>query len=241
MLGGCASKYTEDNYLQDKSAEEIFAMGKKEMDEKNYSEAIKVFEMLEKLHPYSKLTAEAQLYSGDCSYASKKYTEADAAYEIFVRTHPTHKKVPYAIYMIGLLNFEQMPIIERDQEPTATALLYFQELCERFPNSEYVKDAKEKIKVCLNQKAAREVYIAKYYQKRKNFAAAVGRLNVVVDNFIDTTHAPEALYRLVECYVSMGLFDEAKKVYNMLIHKFGDTDWAKNASSIMSKIEIKQC
>ena len=159
LLCGC-SKDIDFESMEKNTADEIFAMGKKEMTAKNYSDAAKIFEELEKLHPYSRLIADAELLAGDCYYKKGKFDEAISSYEIFVKTHPTHKKVPYAIYMLGVINYEQMAIIERDQEATVTAKSYLEELCARYPESEYVKDAQKKIKDLQDQQAGREVYIA---------------------------------------------------------------------------------
>lgn len=233
FLTGC-SKDIDFEAMEKNSAEEIFALGKAEMAAENYSDAVKVFEELDRFHPYSKLNADAQLASGDCNYKAKKYYEAISSYEIFVKTHPIHNKVPYAVYMLGLINYEQMPIIERDQESTVMSLSYFSELCSRYPESEYTKDAKEKIEILRQQIAGREVYVARYYQKRGNYAAAIGRLNSVIDAYSDTIHAPEAMLRLIECYVSMGFDNEASSVNKVLQTKHKTSNWAEYAKNLLN-------
>ena len=233
LLAGC-SKDIDFEALEKGSAEDIFALGKTEMAAKNYTDAVKIFEELERLHPYSKLTADAQLAAGDCNYKAGKFIEASSSYEIFVKTHPIHSKVPYAVYMLGEINFEQMPIVSRDQEPTVLALQYFNELCTRFPTCEYVKDAKAKIAILENQIAAREVFVARYYQDRKNYAAAAGRLNSVIDNYSHTEHAPEAMHRLVECYTAMGFDDQARLVNEVLQSRHKGTSWAEYSRNLLS-------
>ncbi len=234
ILCGC-SKDIDFESLEKQSPKEIFALGKEEETAKNYSDAVKVFEELERIYPYSGLIADAQLASGDCNYKAKKYNDAISSYEIFVKTHPTHDRVPYAIYMLGLINFEQMPIVERDQESTIMALSYFEELCNRYPESPYVKDSKEKIKTIRNQIAGKEVYIARYYLKKKNYAAAIGRLNSVVDNYLDTVHAPESLFRLIECYVAMGFFKETELINKILQSKYPSSNWAEYARKLLER------
>lgn len=233
LLSGC-SKDIDFESFEKKSAKEIFSIGKEEEASKNYSDAVKVFEELERIHPYANLVADAQLAAGDCNYKAKKYNEALSSYEIFVKTHPTHDKVPYAIYMLGMINFEQMPIIERDQESTITALAYFEELCARYPDSSYANESKAKIKTLRNQIAAKEVDVARYYLKKKNYAAAIGRLNVVIDNFLDTAHAPEAMFRLMESYVAMGVVNEAKTVNRLLQKDHKNTEWASYATKLLA-------
>ena len=233
LLCGC-SKDIDFESMEKNTADEIFAMGKKEMTAKNYSDAAKIFEELEKLHPYSRLIADAELLAGDCYYKKGKFDEAISSYEIFVKTHPTHKKVPYAIYMLGVINYEQMAIIERDQEATVTAKSYLEELCARYPESEYVKDAQKKIKDLQDQQAGREVYIARYYQDKLNYAAAIGRLNTVIDNYPRTIHAPEAMLRLVECYLAMGLDNEAQSVNKILQKEHFNSKFAEHARNLLS-------
>lgn len=232
LLTGCTGDVDLEE-MEKNSAEEILKIGKTKMTQKDYSEAAKIFEQLEKFHPYSKLTANAQLLAGDCYYKKGKYNEASSSYEIFVKTHPIHEKVPYALYMLGLINFEQMPIIERDQEATVMALSYFEEICNRYPETTYAKEAKKKIKTLRNQIAGREVFVARYYQKRVNYAAAVGRLNSVIDNYLDTVHAPEAMLRLIECYTAMGFKNEAITINKILQRSHGDSVWAGHARKIL--------
>jgi outer membrane protein assembly factor BamD len=234
-LAGC-SRELDLKLLENKDAGEILNMGKKEMNAKNYSDAVQIFEELERLYPYSKLTADAQIYEGDCNYNLKKYDEAISAFEIFVKTHPIHNKVPYALYMLGLINFEQMPIIEREQDSTAKALSYFDELCQKYPESKYAEDSKEKIKKLHQQMAGREILVARYYQSRNNFTASIGRLNTVINAYLDTNHAPEAMLRLVECYVAMGLLNEAKIMDKLLAKNFPKSKWAKYSKTLLSNV-----
>lgn len=234
FLAGCA-KDVDFAAMEKQSAEEIYKQGEKAQAEKRYSDAAKIFEELEKQHPYSRLIANAQLAAGECFYKNKKYDEALSYFEIFVKTHPTHEKVPYALYMLGVINYEQMPIIERDQEVTVTALTYLEELTNRYPESKYAKEAQTKIKELRDQIAGREVYVARYYQQRINYAAAIGRLNSVIDNYSDTAHAPEAMLRLIECYIAMGFIDEATNVNKLLQAKYQNTNWATHARALLNQ------
>ena len=232
LLSRCSQDLDIESF-KSKTAEEIFAEGKTAESKKEYTDAITIYEELEKLYPYSKLNTDAQLAIADCNYIKKKYDEAASAYEVFIRAHPNHEKIAYALYMLAMVNYNQIAIVERDQEMTAYASLYFSELCERFPNSEYTKDAKNKIKVLRNQKAARETYIAKYYQKRKNYAAAIERLNVVFENFSDTDHAPEAMSRLIEFYISIGELKEAQIIFSILEQRYPESNWTKDSKILL--------
>jgi outer membrane protein assembly factor BamD len=235
LLAGC-SKELDLKDIENKGADEIFALAKSSMESGKYDDAVQIFTEFCKLYPYSKLCCEAELLSGDCKHKRKKYDEATAYYESFIKAHPMNEKVPYALYMLASINFEQMPIIERCQEPTVKALSYFSELCERFPDSGYVKDAKEKIILLNRQLAGREVYVARHYQSRKNYAAAICRLNTVIDSYRSTIHVPESLHRLVECYVAMGLVDEAIRPYGILKREFPQTSWARHSESLLTGV-----
>lgn len=234
LLGGC-SKDIDLKEFENKSPEEILKIGKTEMANENFSDAVQVFEELEKLHPYSKLVAESQICTGDSNYKLKKYDEATSAFEIFVKTHPTHEKVPYALYMLGTINYEQMPIVSRDQDVTAKSLAYFVELVRRYPKSKYVKESEEKIKSLKQQLAGREMYVARYYQTRKNYAAAIGRFNTVVFAYSDTNQTPEALLRLIECYMAMGLPNEAQSVFKVLSTKYPKETWTQHAKALLNQ------
>jgi outer membrane protein assembly factor BamD len=235
LLSGCSKDLDFIKALENKKAEEILAAGEAEMRAKHYGDAIKIFEELSRLHPYSRLNAEAELHAGDCQYKLKKYENATAYYETFVKTRPTNAKVPYALYMLGLVNFAQMAIIERDQETAVNAVSYFTMLCERYPKSEYVADAKKKIDLLNGQLAGQEVYIARQYQKLHNYAAAIERLNAVIDLYYKTAHAPEALHRCAECYIATGLLDEARQVNKVLQRDFPKTAWAEHSRKLMAK------
>jgi outer membrane protein assembly factor BamD len=233
-LIGC-SRDIDFEQLKQKSAEEIFALGQKAMNEKNYSDAVKLFEELEKLYPYSKLTMRAQLLAGECNYNAKKFDEAIASFEEFVKAHPTHKDVPYALYMVGFINYKQMPIIERDQDYTVEALEYFNRLREEYPSSEYSIKAEKMVAELREHLAGREVYVAKYYMKRNSYAAAIGRLNTVVESYVGTVHIPEAMHRLVECYVAIGATTEARVVYASLLQQHPQSKWAVHAKAFLSR------
>lgn len=232
LLTSCSSDIDLSKFEQEK-VETVYKIACEHMEKGEYSDAIKIFDELERLYPYSKYTALVQIKSGDCYHKMKKYEEAASEYEIFIKTHRTHEMVPYAIYKLGVVYYEQMPIIERDQEVTIKSLAYLRTLLQQFPGSKHEKEANKIIDELRQQLAGREVYIAKYYQKRGNFAAAVGRLNTVLDSYDGTNHIPEAMHRLVECYVTMGFFDEAKNINKILQKEFSKTKWAAYSKKLI--------
>jgi outer membrane protein assembly factor BamD len=234
LLSGCVKEIDLKEFA-DKKADEIIALAKSNMDSGRYDDAVQIFDEFCKLYPYSKRCGEAELLSGYCKYMAKEYDAAIAYYESFIKTRPTHEKAPYALYMLAMINFNRMPIVERCQESTVRAMSYFTELCDRYPDSKYVKDSKKKIEFLNQHMAGREIYIARYYQSRSNYAAAINRLNTVIDSYQSTVHVPEAFHRLVECYVAMGLVDEARRAYSVLKQRFPNSSWKTHSESLLTK------
>lgn len=240
LLCGCSNEINMKT-LEDKSDEFILTTAKNSINNKKYKQAIEILQEFEKLYPYSKLTPEAQLLTCDCYERDKANDAAIAAYTIFVTINPSHEKVSYAMFKIGSIYFNQIRKNIRDQQDTTKALTYLLELQNRYPNSIYAKEAEDMIQQCHKQMAGREVHIARYYQKKENYAAAVSRLNTVVDNYLDSNHAPEALHRLVECYISMGFVKEAVLVNKLLQTQHPNSQWAKYSNNLLqNKISLIQ-
>jgi outer membrane protein assembly factor BamD len=235
FLAGCSSE-VDLKQFENKTAENIYVSAIAYMEKKEYSSAVQVLEELEKLHPYSKQAIITPLKLGDCHYRMKKYDDSATEYEVFIKLHPTHELAPYAVYMLGLVNYEQMPIIERDQELTIKAADCFSVLLREYPTCQYASQAKKMLKELRQHLAGREIYVSKYYQTHNNYAAAICRLNTVLRLYSDTDHFKEALYRLVECYVAMGLFPEANRVNELLQKRFPKTNWARHSADLMARL-----
>jgi outer membrane protein assembly factor BamD len=239
FLVGCSSEVDLTKF-EHNSPEAIYKEANAYVDKGAYSDAIKIYEEMERLHPYSKLAASAKVKRGDCYYKMHKFEDAAGEYEVFLKTHTAHELVPYALYMIGVVHYEQMPIVERDQTVTVKGLEYLYTLNREFPNSQYKKDADRMIKEMRQQLAAGEVYVAKYYQRHGNYAAAVSRLNLVIEAYRETEHVSEAMHRLVECYVAMGFFDEARRVYDVLRKKSPTDKWTAYSAALLAKNTVAQ-
>lgn len=214
-----------------KSAEDICKIGHRYLQNKKYKEAALVFEQVEKNFPYSHSLAEAQLYTGISHMNAKKYEDAIVALDSFIQLYPTHKDVPYALYLLMSVYFNKLPLVDRDQEETTKSLEFLQELCIRYPNSKYCTDAKKKLEIIMNQLALQEFRIGRYYQKKRNFTAAVSRYTVVIEHYPKTNVAQEAYLRLIECYLTLNLVHEAKAVYNALSNQYKNSKWYKYATS----------
>ena len=235
LCTGCQQHEIDKKTLIDKSPEDLYKLGHKYALANKPADAVLAFEEIENSHPYSKYVADSQIEAGYCHYKRKKYDDAISTLETFIQVHPTHKRVPEALYLLGNIYFDQMPIVKRDQENSVRALEYFQELCSRYPTSEFVANAETKIKILLQQIAHHEFRVGMHYQKRSNFPAAIARYNTIIESYPSTMSAQEAYLRLIECYLSMGLRNEVVAVNNALQRLHKDSKWAKYANKALQK------
>jgi len=234
MLASACSNVSEE--YSNKNAEELYSTGLSLFKEKDYSKAAELFEEVERQHPYSNWAVQSQKMYSYCYYEDQKFEEAIEGFKNFIKLHPGHKDVAYAYYMLGLCYFEQTPkTSERDQQTAQEALLTFKSLISRFPQSSYVKDSKKKIEIINDKLAAKELSVGRFYQKNGNFIAAVNRFQVVVNNFGKTSYVPEALHRMVECYLSSGLLDEAKQAGGNLNSNYPGNEWTGYANKLLEE------
>lgn len=231
LLTGCNHTNSVLEEIKDKSAGDICKIGHRYLENKKYKDAALVFEQVEKRFPYSPRLAEAQLYTGISYINSKQYEDAISVLDSFIQLYPSHKDVPYALYLLMNIYFKQLPLVDRDQAETVKSLEFLQELCTRYPNSEYCIDAKKKLKIIWHQLALQEFRIGKYYQKKHTFTAAISRYTVIIENYPTTEIAQEAYLRLIECYLSLNLIHEAHAVYNVFSKLHKNSKWYKYATA----------
>lgn len=222
LVAGCAKD--KDTY-EEKPAEELYNKALVLLEDKEYSKAATAFDEVERQHPYSNWAIQSQLMSAYAYYEAQKYERAIAAVESFIQLHPAHPDAAYAHYMQGLCYFEQIADAARDQTVTELALDAFAELIRRFPDSMYAKDARLRIDLLKNNLAAREMDVGRYYQRRSVPAAALNRFRTVVTKYQTTSHTPEALHRLVEVNLALGLVNEARETAAVLAHNFPNSPW----------------
>lgn len=234
FLISCAD---DSEKFDEMSVERLYLMGVDRMEAKKFKEAGSAFAEVERQHPYSDWSLNAQVMSGYAFYLAKKYDEAEESFEAFIELHPGHDYVAYVMYMLGLIGYEQIPIVERDQTPAKESMEAFQKLINRFPNSEYSKDARLKIDLITDHLAAKEVDIARYYQEKHADLAAVNRLKAVVNDYQKSAHTPEALYRLTVSYLVLGMYDEARASAAVLGYNYGDTNWYQMAYDAMQGLK----
>ena len=211
------------------SAEEYFEKAQTAMAEKNYESAVENFQEIERQYPFSPLATRAEVLSAYAHYKDEEYEDAIAVLERFTKLHPGSEDVAYAYYLRALCYYERISDVKRDQEITKKALDAMNEVVVRFPNTEYARDAKLKLDLSRDHLAGKEMEIGRFYQKRGQNVAAINRFKEVIKNYDTTSHVPEALYRLTEIYLTMGVVDEARKNAAVLGHNFPDSKWYEYA------------
>ena len=222
LLAGCAKN--EKPEIQ-QSVERLYNKGLSYVHEGDYPSAVQSFEEVEKQHPYSKWATKAKLMVAYANYRNNNYDEAILALDRFIQLHPANSDVAYAMYLKGVSFYEQISDVTRDQKITELALNAFKDVISRFPESKYARDARGKIDLANDHLAAKEMEIGRYYHSKHQYLAAINRFRQVIENYQTTSHVPEALHRLTEAYLSLGIVEEAKKTAAVLGHNFPGSEW----------------
>lgn len=238
MLLACGTS-GDKNASEELSADEMAENANQLLSEGKYAQASDVFEELERLYPYSSHANEAQLKSAIAMLEDGSYDEALLALERFIQLHPGSDKLDYAYYLRAMCYYERIADVRRDQEITLNALEAFEAVIRRFPDSKYSRDAKFKLDLVLDHLAGKEMEIGRYYLYGGHINSAITRFLNVVRQFQTTTHVPEALYRLVEAYLTIGLKDEAMRTASVLGHNYPGSKWYEKAYSLLSDEERK--
>jgi outer membrane protein assembly factor BamD len=231
LVAGCGGKKAEDPATDaaDTTAtapmEQLYNNGMDALNDKRYASATDQFTSIQQNFPYSTWATNAQLMQGYVEYLQNHYTDSIGTLNQFIQLHPTHRDIPYAYYLRALCYYEQISDIERDQKGTQDAMNALQEVVNRFPSTTYARDAQLKIDLCVDHLAGKEMEIGRWYQKQHFYEAAIGRFQRVVDDFQTTNHVPEALARLTEIYLALGLQDEAKKTAAVLGYNYPGSEW----------------
>ena len=206
---------------------EIYQEAYKEFNKKNYEEAAALFENAESQYPASEWSADALVMMAYSRYLDKDFAGSILVIDRYMRFHPGHRDVPYMMYLRGMNYYRQVSDVRRDPEMSAFALQSFQQLVDRFPNSEYAQNAKNKIVILKNYIAGKVMYAARNDMQNKNWTSAITRLQSIVLTAQETVMTPEALFRLTECYDAIGLPEQSSGYANMLRKNFPDNEWTK--------------
>ena len=231
LLAACGNK--EAAYVE-KPVEELYNSAMDALVAGNYRTAAKGFDEVERQHPYSAWATKAQLIAAFANYQTNQYDEAILAAEHFIQLHSGNKDASYAYYLVALSYYEQIADVGRDQKITERALNSLQEVIKRYPDSEYARDSRLKIDLTRDHLAGKEMEIGRYYLRQKQYLAAINRFRQVVEKYQTTTHVAEALHRLTECYLALGVSDEAQAAAAVLGHNYPGSNWYRDSYALLT-------
>ena len=236
VLGGCQSEkdVNLDTYVDSlEPADQLYNQGLANLESGRIVEASRKFDAVDRQHPYSEFARKSIVLGAFTNYRQGRYVEAISAAKRYVTLYPTDPEAAYAQYIIGLSYFRQIPDVTRDQADSRRTIAAMTELVERYPESEYVEDAKTKIRFARDQIAGKEMQVGRYYLERREYLASIKRFRVVVEQFSNTRHTEEALARLTEAYFAMGLAAEAQTAAAVLGQNFPDSPWYKDSYKLL--------
>ena len=237
-LGACSSIgeffSKKDETPPDEPADRLYNEGLYYLNARSSAkEAAKKFEEVDRQHPYSDWARKSLLMSAFSYYQAGEYDECVSAAKRYITLHPGSPDAAYAQFLIASSYFDEIPDITRDQARTAKALAALDEVVRKYPTSEYATSAKQKIEVARDNLAGKEMQIGRYYLEKRDYTGAINRFKVVVTQYQTTRHVEEALERLVEAYMALGIVDEAQTAAAVLGHNFPDSDWYKHAYALV--------
>jgi outer membrane protein assembly factor BamD len=231
---GACSLFNKDEVVPDEPAEKLYNEGVYLLNQKReFKDAAKKFEEVERQHPYSEWARKSLIMTAYARYEAKDYDDAVNAARRYITLHPGSPDAAYAQYLIGSAFYDQIPDITRDQGRSERALQAFDEVIRKYPNTEYAMASKRKIEMARDNVAGKEMMIGRYYLNKKDFTGAINRFKVVVTQYQTTRHVEEALARLTEAYMALGIVNEAQTAAAVLGHNFPDSTWYSDAYKLV--------
>ncbi len=221
--------------LESYTAKQIFERGEYELTRNDAEDAAFYFGEVERLYPYSDWAKRALIMQAFAYHDDKDYENARSAAQRFIDFYPADDDAAYAQYLLALSYYDQIELVGRDQGLTFQALQALRTVIERYPDSEYARSSILKFDLAFDHLAGKEMEIGRYYLKRSHFGAAISRFRVVVEDFQTTTHTPEALYRLIESYLSLGLLNEAQTAGAILGYNYQSSEWYEDAFKLLTR------
>jgi outer membrane protein assembly factor BamD len=215
--------------------EVLYQTALNEMDNQRYQTAIAALEKLERQHPFSDFNEKAKVMEVYANYRIGKFDEAILAADRYLALYPSSKEIPYILWLKGTAYYAQIKDITRDQQLSKDAIDTYQMLIANYPQSEHAKDAKDKLVVAYDQLAGKEMSVGRYYEGNGQYAAAINRFRVVAENYQTSTHIEEALFRLTEANLAIGLTNEAETAAAVLGHNYPSSSWYKEAYELLQK------
>jgi outer membrane protein assembly factor BamD len=237
LLSGCSllrSKKSADTTYAESPVDQLYAAGAAKLDHHQWSDGISYFKEVERQHPYSEWSRRAIMMQAYAHYEANQYDDAIGDANRFINLYPGNASTAYAYYLKAECYFEQILDVGRDQAATSQALASMREVNRRYPKTEYAQDARLKIDMINDQLAGKEMSVGRWYLRQGDTLAAIGRFKTVVDKYQTTSDAPEALYRLVEAYLTIGVYEEAKRNAAVLGYNFPGEIWYADAYKLMT-------
>ena len=231
--GGDSRQTRADTRYVARDVNTLYNAAKDRLDRGLYMQAAALFDEVERQHPYSVWARRAQLMSAFSYYAADDHTKSIESARRFLSIHPGNRDAPYALYLIALNYYEQISDVSRDQGTTRQALDALNDVVRRYPTSRYASDARLKIDLVRDHLAGHEMEVGRFYQDRRQWLASVIRFRNVVDEYQTTTHTPEALMRLTESYLALGIPEEARRSAAVLGANFPTTRWYQRAYELI--------
>ncbi len=232
---GNASKRNQKFAYIEEPVERIYSRALDRMEKKRYDEAILLFDEVERQHPYSAWARRAMLMASYAQYKTRAYEDAIASLDRFISIHPGNKDAAYAYYLKAMCYYERIRDVGRDQDITNNARNALIDVVRRYPDSEYARDARLKLDLTNDHLAGKEMNIGRYYLRKNHQLAAINRFNFVVQNYQTTGHVEEALHRLVEAYLELGLVGEAQRTAAILGHNYPGGHWYQDSYKLFKQ------
>ncbi len=239
LLAGCTAQeregYARGNIpLETFSAQQIYERGEYELDRRDGEQAAYYFSEVERLYPYSEWSKRALIMQAYAFHTEKDYENSRSSAQRYIDFYPTDEDAAYAQYLLALSYYDQIEEVGRDHGLTFQALQALRTVIERYPESEYARSSILKFDLAFDHLAGKEMEIGRYYLRDKHFGAAISRFRVVVEDFQTTTHTPEALHRLVEAYLSLGLVQEAQSAGAILGYNYQGSEWYRDSYTLLT-------
>lgn len=238
LLASCSGPNAQtraDTQYVARDVNTLYNLAKDQLDSNRYATAAALFSEVERQHPYSPWARRSQLMGAFSNYLAGNYPDAISTAQRFLSIHPGNKDAPYAYYLISLCYYEQISDVTRDQSTTLEAQSALGELVRRYPNTDYASDARLKLDLVNDHLAGKEMEIGRFYQRRRQWLAATLRFRNVIETYDTTTHVPEALMRLTESYLALGIVDEARRSAAVLGANYPGTQWYEHAYELMQE------
>ena len=236
-LANCSSD--DDEEYVERPVGELYNLAMDQLAAGDAAAAAQNFDEVERQHPYSVWARRAQIMGAYAYYLTNQYDDAILAAQRFIQLHPGNKDVPYAQFLIAISYYEQITDVGRDQKMTERALSALDEIIKRYPDSDYARDARLKLDLARDHLAGKEMEIGRYYLTRRQYTASINRFRTVIEDYQTTTHVPEALHRLTEAYLALGVSEEAQTAAAVLGHNFPGSEWYQDSYALLTGEDLR--